>query len=407
MVSIYTVSDKALMGKQINILSSYIAECFFKNNIKISKQCTLSSIANFDSAINCDEDEKVYLFLVDRANLQLNEYICSKTNSVIIDNPYLKNAIYDYYRKLGQPVEKESENEWKVSSLARAILNNSGLMQGYLLEYNNTIYCVLPSYYEEARQMFDDVVLDFIISNQKKKYKSYTFKTFGLTENVISKVIFEEIKNKEKVTVNLFSKPLEVDIVIKSLVNNEELDKIAQKILIKLDKYIYSVEDIPIEKVVYNLLKLNEIKVSFVEDITSGELCCRLVKQSKDAKNYIDNSLIVLNKQSKIKYLSLTEKDLENDNGISPNVAYELTAQMLKQTSANVVVSAIGNFEENGNLPYGLCYIAVGDRREIHVYKNIFKGNLQDLIDSVAVASYFYLIKKLKKNDFHFEQTTV
>ena len=101
------------------------------------------------------------------------------------------------------------------------------------------------------------------------------------------------------------------------------------------------------------------------------------------------------------------EKDLENDNGISPNVAYELTAQMLKQTSANVVVSAIGNFEENGNLPYGLCYIAVGDRREIHVYKNIFKGNLQDLIDSVAVASYFYLIKKLKKNDFHFEQTTV
>ena len=407
MVSIYTVSDKALMGKQINILSSYIAECFFKNNIKISKQCILSSVADFKTAINIDEDVKVYLFLVDKANLKLNEYICTKSNSVIIDNPYLKNAIYDYYRKLGQPVEKESENEWKVSSLARAIINSSGVTQGYLLNHNNIIYCVLPNLYEEARQMFDDVVLDFIVSNQKKKYKSYTFKTFGLTENVISTIISEEIKNKEKVTVNLFSKPYEVDIVIKSLIDNEDLDKIAQKILLKLDKYIYSVEDIPIEKVVYKLLKLNEIKVSFVEDITAGELCCKLNRQAKDAKNYIDNSLVVLNKQAKIKYLNLTEKDFDIDNGISPNVAYEMTAQMLKQTKSNGVVSAIGNIEENSSVPYGLCYIAVGDRREIHVYKNIFKGNLEDLTDSVTVASYFYLIKKLKKNDFHFEQTTV
>ena len=407
MVSIYTISDKALMGKQINILSSYMAECFFKNNIKISRQCTLSSFADFNSSINTDENVKVYLFLVDKANIKLNEYICAKTNSVAIDNPYLKNAIYEYYRKLGQPVEKESENEWRVSALARAIINGNGVTQGYLLSYNNIIYCVLPNIYEEARQMFDDVVLDFIVSNQKKKYKSYTFKTFGLTENVISTILAEEIKNKDKVTVNLFSKPLEVDIVIKSLIDNEDLDKIAQKILLKLDKYIYSVEDIPIEKVVYNLLKLNEIKVSFVEDITAGALCCKLNKQAKDAKNYIDDCLVLLNKQSKIKYLNLAEKDFHLDNGISPNIAYELTAQMLKQTKSNVVVSAIGNIEENNNLAYGLCYIAVGDRREIHVYKNIFKGNLEDLIESVTVASYFYLIKKLKKNDFHFEQTTV
>ena len=407
MVSIYTISDKALMGKQINILSAYISECFFKNNLEIFKQCVLSANSNFKQLINIDENSNVYIFLVDKANLNLNEFLCEITNSNLIDNPYLKNAIYDYYRKISQPVEKDSELEWRISSKARAIINNEGLTQGYLLNNDNYIFCVLPNNYEEARQMFDDVVLDFIKSNQKKKYKTYTFKTFGLTESVISTIISQELKNKDKISINLFSKLLEVDIVIKSLENNHELDNIAQKILLKLDKYIYSVEDIRIENVLYKLLKLNEIKISFIEDITAGNLCSKLSQESSDAKNYIGKSVIVLDKQSKIDNFNLSEHDFEIDYGISPNLVYEITARMLKETNSNIVVANIGNLNKDNNLPYGLCYIAVGDRREIHVYKNIFKGSIKDIINSVTIASYFYLIKKLKKNDFHFEQTTV
>ena len=46
-------------------------------------------------------------------------------------------------------------------------------------------------------------------------------------------------------------------------------------------------------------------------------------------------------------------------------------------------------------------------KKEIHIYKNIFMGSYSEIIDSIVTASYFYLIKKLKKNDFHFEKSTV
>ncbi len=408
MVYIYTVSDKALMGKQINILSSYIAESFFKNNIKTSKQSIISDAYNFDELLKQDNtSNSIKIFLVDRANIKLNQCICDFTNSKIIDNPYTKNAVFDYYRKIGQPVEKESENEWKISSVARAIINPIGITQGYLLNHKTEIICVLPNSYEDARLMFDDVVLDYILSLQKKKYKSYTFKTFGLTENGINSVINEQIKNKDKVSINLFSKPLEVDIVIKAFEDNQEIDNIAQKILLKLDKYIYSVEDIPIEKVVYNLLKLNDIKVSFVEDVTCGELCSRLNKQSSDAKNYIERSFVLPDNQSKILSLGIRENELQENFGISPNLVYEMAVKGIEKSNASIVVATLGVVNQNPNLPTGLSYIAVGDKKEIHVYKNLFKGNFNEIVESITIASYFYLIKKLKKNDFHFEKSTI
>lgn len=404
MVSIYTISDKALMGKQINLLSAYIAECFFKNNIKTDKQCVVGCTANFSK---CVDENEIQLFLVDRSCNNLNQYICDLTRSVIIDNPYAKNSIFEHYKKLNQPMEKDVENEWKMPSQAQAIINPMNTTQGYILEHNNTIYCVLPNIYDEARVMFDDVVLDYILKEQKKKYRSYTFKSFGLGIDFITKLIEPEIKNKSKVSINLFEKPMEVDIVLKSIDTNKELDEIAKNVFLKLDKYIYSVEDIPIEKVVYNLLKLNEVKVSFAEDITCGALCENLTKQAEDAVNYIDKSIVVPNIESKITTLGIDNSTINSQGEVTPNVVYQMAVNLLKSSTADIVVANVGKFTAKGNSQNGLCYIAVGDRNEIHVYKNTFKGNYKNIIDSATVSSYFYLIKKLKKNDFHLDKNTI
>lgn len=404
MVSIYTISDKALMGKQINLLSAYIAECFFKSNIKTDKQCVIGCTADFSKCVDCND---ILIFLVDKSCDKLNQYICDVTKSVIIENPYAKNSIYAHYKKLNQPMEKEVENEWKMPSQAQAIVNPINTTQGYILEHNNTIYCVLPNIYDEARIMFDDVVLDYILKEQKKKYRSYTFKSFGLGIDLISKVIEAEIKNKSKVSINLFEKPMEVDIVLKSIDTNKDLDDIAKSVFLKLDKYIYSVEDIPIEKVVYKLLKLNEIKVSFAEDISCGEICSHLVKQADDAVNYIDKSIVVPNIESKMTTLGIDKSLIDTQGEVSPNVVYQMAVNLIKNSNADVVVANVGKFTATNNAQNGLCYIAVGDRKEIHVYKNVFKGNYKDIIDSATVSSYFYLIKKLKKNDFHLDKNTI
>ena len=407
MVYIYTISDKALMGKQVNILPSYLSECLFKNNLRIGQQTIVSQANDSLAQLNISlKGNDIYIFLVDRAYINLNEYISKLTNCTIIDNPYLKNALFDYYKKHNLVPTKDDENEWKVPSLARAIINPNGSVQGYIVSYKGDMFCVLPNNYNDARIMFDDAVLDFILNNQKKKYKSYTFKTFGLSENGIIQTINSEIKNKFKVSINLFSKPFEVDIVLKSVADNLHLEEIAKTVLLKLDRFIYAVEDVPIENVLYELLKLNAIKVGFVEDVTCGELMSRLNRQSPDAKSYIAPSLVLTNRDYKVsKLLKNIDYDLSTD--IDANVVYSLAVEYLKQNEADLVIATVGSTTASNNQLAGLCFIAVGDRNEVHVYKNVFKGSHEEIIDCICTASYFYLIKKLKKNDFHFEQITV
>ena len=105
-------------------------------------------------------------------------------------------------------------------------------------------------------------------------------------------------------------------------------------------------------------------------------------------------------------------KLLKNDNlnfetDIDANVVYNMAASYLKQNQADLVIATVGTTTLSNNQLAGLCFIAVGDRNEVHVYKNIFKGSHEEIVDCICTASFFYLIKKLKKNDFHFEQITV
>ena len=54
-----------------------------------------------------------------------------------------------------------------------------------------------------------------------------------------------------------------------------------------------------------------------------------------------------------------------------------------------------------------LFVVAVGDKNAIHVYKNTFCTPFCEAIDSTTKATLFYLIKKLRQNDFHFDKKTI
>ena len=110
MVYIYTISDKALMGKQVNILPAYLSESLFKNNLKIEQQTILSSGTDLKSKLNISTNNgNIYFFLVEKACKQLNEYICELSNCTLLDNPYLKNALHEYYKKHNLVPSKDDE----------------------------------------------------------------------------------------------------------------------------------------------------------------------------------------------------------------------------------------------------------------------------------------------------------
>jgi len=81
---------------------------------------------------------------------------------------------------------------------------------------------------------------------------------------------------------------------------------------------------------------------------------------------------------------------------------------LLENCPADIVVSTTGyasssSPREDG----GLVFIGVGDRKRIDIYKNRFSGTREEIIETASNAALFYLIKKLRKNDFFLEKNTI
>ena len=310
MVYIFTLSDKCLIGKQINNISAYFAETLFKHNYVIAEQKTTGSSQNISAQLENKKSGDICLVLVEKSNFALNSALAKIANCEIKDNEYIKNNIYEYYRKRNLILEKESENEWKIPEKARAIINPNNITQGYMLNIKDVLYFVLPLSELDSKQMFDNVVLDCILASSKKKYKNHTFKTFGISANSLQEILKEQIKNKDKVSINLFEKNSGVDIILKSHSDNEHIDDYARKIFLKLNNYIYSVEDISIEKVAYDLINMNNIKIAFAETITGGKCCYNFVSQAPNAKNLVAGSIVACDKQGICSSLGIDENFL-------------------------------------------------------------------------------------------------
>ena len=76
----------------------------------------------------------------------------------------------------------------------------------------------------------------------------------------------------------------------------------------------------------------------------------------------------------------------------------------LLKKGCDIAVATTGYAGEESN---GESYIAIGDKNAIHVYKNIFCMQRENAIDNICKAANFYLIKKLRSNDFYFDKNNV
>ena len=403
MINTFCISDKALLGKKDLNLISYISQAFFKMNFKINKHTIISSFDVENIEFN-KQDTNV--FLVDRANETLLNKICNVYEDKLLDNEYAKKSVLELYKKQNIPLEKQTEIEWKMPSKARAVINPNGITQGFVMQYKDCYLILLPLDYFQAREMLIESIIP-LIKNSMEQNKTAILKTFGLSETNIKSIIYDDIKNKDKVSLNLFANELEVDIVFKSKLDNDKFDYYLQSVFHKLQKFIYAEEDLSLSQIAYKLLKLNDLTVSFAESITAGNICKTFVAQNEGASKVLKEGIVVYSNESKKQNLNVSQETLDKYSAVSGEVAYEMSVGLLNKVKSDIVLSITGYASSNGTENPGLVYISVGDKNEIHVYKNIFSGSRQEIIENATKAALFYLVKKLRKKDFYFEKNNI
>ena len=393
-VNIIVLSDNILMGKRP--CPNLIEQKCIQKGMYINKKLIFPSYQPDLYDILKNENDCVNILLVDNEFARVNEVMCQLANDTLQENQNIKEAVTNFYKFKNVPIEKQVSEQWMIPAHGRAVICENSAYQGYILKCEREDNVVLQL--ENYETLFNVVIDNVWISSAKCNI----FKTFGLNESNVKSLIGEYIRNKDGIKINFSFNGLETDIIIKGK-KQDKLEEYTKNIFEKLSKFVYAESDLNIYSVAFKILQANNLTISFAESVTGGNLVGNFVKYNKGASNVLNQSFVTYSNEAKINILGVNEMTLRDKGAVSVETAYEMALGLLKK-GCDIAVATTGYAGEESN---GESYIAIGDKNAIHVYKNIFCMQRENAIDNICKAANFYLIKKLRSNDFYFDKNNV
>lgn len=385
MVHIYTFCDKTISGRK-EITAKSLCELLYKLNLKVGELCVFPHAYDFSSISFKSKD--TYFLLMQKSSSVLNDVLAELSGGKVEENQTLKKVVTNYYNSKNIPLDNSACIDWLVPNKAIAVTNPNGKTQGYFINIGSACVFVLPADEQSLKSIISDCLLEYLENNFSIDYKSETYKTFGLEESHITEILKDVIKNKDKIFISVLSKGLACDVIIKAKCNNEKYEEYTRLVYQRLEKYIYTIQNVSLENLFLNLVENQNIKLGLIGDASVNKL---LSLVNKRLFKHISDCIILPNNVAISKFLNQT-----NININDPRTVYSLAVKLLERSDAELVLVSLADiYYQNA----GLAYIAIGNKNKIDIYKNQFVGEEDVIFDNIANTALFYMIKKIQLND--------
>ena len=190
-----------------------------------------------------------------------------------------------------------------------------------------------------------------------------------------------------------------IEILYDGTASKRLVDGVVGAFAEQLSDSLYAVDDTPLETRLVELLKLRGKKISVAESFTGGGIGRRISSVSGASSVYFEG-LNTYNETSKMKRLGVQAYTLNMSGAVSDKTAYEMAVGLLDSGDCDISVSTTGiagpNSDRSG-APVGLCFIGVGTKEKVYVYRYRFDGTRKDICEKAINYALFLAYKHLKK----------
>ena len=166
-----------------------------------------------------------------------------------------------------------------------------------------------------------------------------------------------------------------------------------------LEDSIYAMDDIPLAEQLIALLKLRGKKISVAESFTGGGIAKKLTSVAGASEVYFEG-LNTYDELSKIKRLGVSQYTLTTMGAVSDQTAYEMAAGLIATGDCDISIATTGIAgpkSDRSMQPVGLCYIAVGTKERVFVYRYKFDGTREEITQTAIHYALYQAYKLLKK----------
>lgn len=175
-------------------------------------------------------------------------------------------------------------------------------------------------------------------------------------------------------------------------------DDVLRLFLDGLGDTVYAMSDTPLPNQLIELLRVRGKKISVAESFTGGGIAKKLSSVSGASAVYFEG-LNTYNELSKMQRLGVKDFTLKTFGAVSDQTAYEMATGLLNTGNCDICITTTGLAGPNtdkSNLPVGLCYVAVGTKEKIFVYRYKFDGTREEITEKAIQYALFLAYKQLK-----------
>ena len=294
-------------------------------------------------------------------------------------------------------------------STARSLLStlfkeeNIGMASGagIFSENGKSLFLLPEDSSETVGECIPNVCVPFLLKKYGTRLDKIVIRTIGASEMRV-KSLLAQARNLYRGTLT-YSHTRHNDEDIIRIFYDQNVPKMLTDDVLRLfaeglGDTVYALDDTSLEKQLVQLLKLRGRKISVAESFTGGGIARRITSVSGASEVYFEG-LNTYNENAKIKRLGVSEYTLGTVGAVSDQTAYEMATGLLATGDCDICIATTGIAgpkSDKSMLPVGLCYIAVGTKERVFVYRYKFDGTREDITETAINYALHLAYKQLK-----------
>ena len=398
---IITIGDEILIGQIVDTNSAWMAKQLNLQGIKVKQITSIADEA--DAIVEALEAARKRATIVlitgglgptrdDITKITLADYF----NMPIRRDEETLHHVEGIFSRLNKPMLEMNSRQADVPDGCTVIQNKNGTAPCLWFEDKGNIFVAMPGVPFEMMYLMDEEIIPRIKQLFKLPFIYHkTILTANIGESFLATEL-AEIEDKLPETIKLAYLPSlgQVRLRLSSTGTDEsqlkaEVDYFAAQLINKVSQYVVAEEDLPLEKVLLNLMEAKKLTLSTAESCTGGYIA-HLITQHPGCSKVFDGGAVTYSYELKESVLGVSAETLQKYGAVSEETVKEMAKGAIKNFKTDLAVAVSGIAGPDGGTPdkpVGTVWIAVATKDQV-IAKVFLFGNkrAQNIVRSANAA---------------------
>ena len=277
---------------------------------------------------------------------------------------------------------------------------NAAIPQGWVVEKQKKLIACLSGG-ERGAEIVRSEVVPFLDAKYSVLHDKVVLRAVGAPSDTVAALLREaEKRSAGQLRVHLTERAGDqrFEVIYDNATPKMLVDDVTRQLLAGLAEHVYAADDTPLHRRIVELLSLRGLRLSIAESFTGGGIAQRLI-EVPGASKVLFEGIVAYDNGSKMKRLGVRDSTLHDQGAVSDETAYEMAAGLITTGDCDVSVATTGIAgpkSDGTGKPVGLCFIAVGTKETVYVYKYNYTGSRAEITERAITQALYLLYKQLK-----------